>query len=194
MKQALVAFGMVALLTAAAAAWTPLVARAVTQTVTPQASASYSNPSGVVGWSDPNGPPATPSSICNTGTTVSEQCDREQFQLLAGTSPTTDVFTLTVTVGYTNNNTSATGPNCLDVAIEDSTASTVYAKATCAPPGASVTIPSATLNSTYTVEIDGNAANGGAVNSSPPPAGQPFSYTVSSIASTPAAGPTPTPT
>jgi len=157
-------------------------ASAAPPVVTPQQSQPYSNTTGVEGWPDPNGPPAP---VC-TGPPA-QTCDREQFQLQNGTSPATDVFTLTVTVTYANNNTTPDGPNCLDIAIEDSSASTVLAKASCAPTGASITDPNVTIGTTYTVEVDGDAVNGVAA-----PA-QPFSYVVSATAKPPAAGPTPTP-
>ena len=145
--------------------------------VTPQSSATFQNSTGVAGWPDPNGPPAPG---CPSG-----QCDQQKVNFGAGSSPTGDVFGLTLTVTYTSTNT--TLGNCLDIAIEDSSATTVFAKQNCAPSGGSITDPNVKPGSTYTVEIDGDAANGVAV-----PA-QPFSATVSGSAAAPVTGPTPTP-
>ena len=148
--------------------------------VTPQTSATFTNSAGVVGWPDPNGPPAPG---CPTAS-----CDQQQVTFGAGSSPPTDTFSLTLAVTYTSTNT--TIGNCLDIAIEDSTASTVFAKQNCAPSGGTITDPNVAAGTTYTVEIDADAANGAAV-----PA-QPFSATVSAAATAPSgggSGPTPTP-
>ncbi len=146
--------------------------------VSPQSSQTYQNTSGVSGWADPAGPPATP---CNAA-----ECDRQTVNFSRGTSPVGDVFSLTLTVMYSSTDT--TLGNCLDIAIEDSSASTVLAKQSCAPPGASITDPSVNDGASYVMEIDGDAANGAAVMA------QPFTAKVSAAASAPTTGPTPTPT
>lgn len=133
------------------------------------ASVSYSNTTGVFGWPDPNGPPAP---VCS-----STSCDRQQVTVLAGAAPLTDSFALNVKVTYTSTDT--TLANCLDVGIENSTATNAFATQVCVPPGATVTDANAPPG-TYTVEVDANAANG-AINPATP---QPFSVTLTSMATT----------
>jgi hypothetical protein len=146
--------------------------------VTPQSPATYMNTTGVFGWPDPNGPPAVP---CN-----STMCDRQTVNFGAGTSPVTDTFSLTVTVTFASTDT--TLGNCLDLAIEDSTATTVFAKQSCAGTGGSVTDPNVAPGTAYTVEIDADAANGVISPLTP----QTFTATVTGGASVPVL-PTPTP-
>ena len=171
----LIAIG-VAALTAGALGTAPLSVRTA-QADTPSgpytvtangAAVPYSNTTGVFGWPDPNGPPAP---VCN-----STQCDRQSVTVLAGAAPLTDTFSLKVAVTYTSTDT--TLGNCLDLAIEDSTASTVYAHVSCAGSGGSVTDPNAIPGTTYTVEVDANAQSG-AINPATP---QPFAATLSAKA------------
>ena len=139
-------------------------------------SVSYNNTTGVFGWPDPNGPPAP---VCN-----STMCDQQKVTVLAGAAPLTDTFSLKVAATFTSTDT--TLGNCLDLAIEDSTATTVYAHVSCVASGGSVTFANAIPSTQYTVEIDANA-NSGAINPATP---QPFTATLSSAATpAPGAGP-----
>src|SRR5258708_8777488 len=133
---------------------------------------SYSNSPGVTGWPDPNGPPDP---VC-----ISASCDRQTVNVLAGSAPLTDVFALKVTVSFTS--TDNTLGNCLDVAIEDATASTVYAHQNCTGSGVTV-IDANAAPGAYTVEIDADANNGVIVTA------QPFTATLSATAAAPTALP-----
>ena len=135
-------------------------------------SVSYANSAGVVGWPDPNGPPAA---VCDP-----TMCDRQTVNVVAGSAPLTDVFALKVTVAFTSTDT--TVGNCLDVAIEDAAASTVYAHQGCIGTGVTVVDPNAKPGA-YTVEVDADANNGVIVMA------QPFTATLAATATPPIALP-----
>jgi hypothetical protein len=138
--------------------------------VSPGTSGTYTGAVGP-GWPDPNGPPA-PSSTCAT---PSNQCDRETVILTtSGFSSPPNTFSLAVTVTYTASDPA--GHNCLDVAIEDSSATTVLASQRCVGSGTTVTALN-TPAGTYSVEIDADGILCCAITS------QPFSATATGEAS-----------
>jgi hypothetical protein len=92
----------------------------------------------------------------------------------SGFSSPPNTFSLAVTVTYTPSDP-GTSQNCLDVAIEDSTASTVFASQGCVGSGTTVTALN-TPAGTYTVEIDSDGVDCCALTS------QPFSATVTGAA------------
>jgi len=138
------------------------------------------------GWPDPNGPPA-PIATCSNNSAGTVPCDRETVTYHAGSAPLTDLFALAVTFTYTPSD--QTAQNCLDVAIEDSSASTVFAHQACVPTGTTITDPNLDPSHQYTIEVDANGSAAVGVGM------QPFSASVAATAApAPVIPPTPVPT
>ena len=133
---------------------------------------SFQNSTGVFGWPDPNGPPAP---ACNAN-----MCDRQTVTVEAGSAPSSDVFALQLAVNYTSTDT--TIGNCLDIAIENASATTAYSNAICVAPGNATTDANAPPG-TYTVEIDANAQSAAISPATP----QPFTATLTATAAPPGA-------
>ncbi|HZU81105.1 MAG TPA: hypothetical protein VE991_14400, partial [Acidimicrobiales bacterium] len=152
-------------------------------TVAPGAPQSYSG-SVSPGWTDPNGPPA-PSALCSSNANGTEPCDRESVKLASGGAPATDSFSLSALVTFTP--TDAAAQNCLDIAIEDSTATTVLAHQACGGSGATVSASNLTPGKTYIIEVDSDGTDAAGASA------QPFKAIVSSTATSASGGPTPTP-
>jgi hypothetical protein len=135
--------------------------------VSPGSSATYTGSVGP-GWPDPAGPPAPG---CPAG-----QCDHETVDFTTGGDAyPAFVFSLAVALSFTPSD--AAGQNCLDVAIENSTASTVYGSSQCVGSGAIVTAAGLHAGGTYIVEVDADGSDAAALSS------QSFSATVTGGAS-----------